>query len=329
MISKRFVATVLSIIALAAMPAYAQFPVQGDDNTTSLGSFRVNIAAKFQPLFANCPAYNATNNVLQSPTLFDSQTDIGRSNPTTDGSNLDLNGINVGAANTVVSENMLIAPPGFGFGANTREVHTEVRSLHMTGGGAAVRAGIWYNSPTGPSAPPNRISPGEVESQSGPNGLPANDFPASSYFDIFVQVDMPACGKFPGGTLYNLMPLIVKNANITSFPPKVVYLHDASTVVPILFLNANPPFWNKDDILGYFLLAGHGVGMAQGDTSTFNSFMSSQPDATCPYVPPIPQPSPTPTPVPSPTPTPTSGCSIVNGALKCVTPVSRPPAPNR
>ncbi len=342
MMKRSLLAAVLSILALAAVPASAQFPTQGDDVTTSLGSFRVNIAPNFQALFANCPAYNATTNVLQSPTLFDSATLIGRSSPILDGStgsNSDVGGVFVGTANTVIGENMLIPPPHFGLGANTREVHTEMRSLHMTGMGAAVRAGVWYNSPNGTSSPPARISPGEVESNSGPNGAPANDFPASSYFDIFVQVEMPACGGFPGATLYNLMPLIVKNPSISTFPPKAVYLHDTSTVVPILFLNgdtASPPRWNKDDILGYFLLAGHGAGSTNSSTdiSSFNNFMGGQPNATCPYVPPNPAPSPTPTPTPSPTPVPSpsptpttgggGGCAVVGGIVSCTAGAPKP-----
>ena len=107
---------------------------------------------------------------------------------------------------------------------------------------------------------------------------PANDLPGSSFFDIFVQVDMPACGGFPGATVYNTVPLIVKNPNLTALPPRVVYLHDTSTVVPILFKNANLPKWNANDILGYFVLAGHGIGFtnSQSDVNEFNTFMSQQ-----------------------------------------------------
>jgi hypothetical protein len=74
------------------------------------------------------------------------------------------------------------------------------------------------------------------------------------------------------------VPLIVKNPNLTALPPRVVYLHDTSTVVPILFKNANPPKWNANDILGYFVLAGHGIGFtnSQSDVDEFNTFMSSQ-----------------------------------------------------
>jgi len=142
-----------------------------------------------------------------------------------------------------------------------------------------------------------------VESKSGPTGGP--DFPASSFFDVFVQVDIPPCADFPGATFYNIMPLIVKNDNLMGFPPKVSYLHDSSSIVPILFLKtdtaASPPRWLKDDVFGYFLLAGHGVGVAQ---SEFEGFIQGQPDAACPFVPPIPTPSPTPMPTPKPTPSP-------------------------
>jgi hypothetical protein len=106
MLSRRFLVAVaaLSLVVLAGIPAFAQFPAQGDDTTTSLGSFQVNIAAQFQPLFAGCPAYNATTNMLQSPTLFDPATDIGRSSAITAGSAAETNGVPVGGANDTVSE---------------------------------------------------------------------------------------------------------------------------------------------------------------------------------------------------------------------------------
>jgi len=307
---KRFVATVLSVLALGTFPVQAQFPGPGDDNTSSLGSFKVYIAPNFVNLFFNpnfpndkCfGLFDPMTNILSSPSqLLDGGTVIGRSPAFPDGSDPDQNGIPVGSAGTMVNDSMLIPPPGFpcagltncSSGPGTREVHTEVRSLHMTGGGAAVRAGIWYNSPDQPPNPPPtplRISPGEVQSQSGPSNNQQLDFPASSFFDIFVQVDIPACGSFPhhfpGGTLYNLMPLVVKNNQVTQFPPKVVYLHDSSSIVPILFLTDNPGFWHKDDILGYFVLVGHGVGFGAGDLADFTSQMAGQSNASCPIPPP-------------------------------------------
>jgi hypothetical protein len=281
-------AVVAVMLVLAAIPACAQqFPALGDDNTSSLGSFKIQVTNQFAGMFAGCPGFN--NPILTSPTMYDPATKVGRSDALLDGSAADTNGVPVGTAGTIVSEGMLSAPPGYpcagatgacASGANTREIHTEVRSLKMVnlgGGSPVVRAGVWYDNPNMQN-PPSKVSPGEVESHSGPNGAPANDLPGSSFFDIFVRVDMPACGGFPGATVYNSVPLIVKNPNLTALPPRVVYLHDTSSVVPILFLNANPGKWNAGDILGYFVLAGHGIGFtnSQADINAFNSFMNSQ-----------------------------------------------------
>ncbi len=285
---KRIFAVALAIFVQAAIPACAQqFPPLGDDNTSSLGSFKIQVTNQFAGMFAGCPGFN--NPILTSPTMYDPATKVGRSDALLDGSAADTNGVPVGTAGTNISEAMLSAPPGYpcagatgacASGPNTREIHTEVRSLKMVnlgGGSPVVRAGVWYDNPNRQN-PPSKVSPGEVESHSGPNGAPANDLPGSSFFDIFVQVDMPACGGFPGATVYNTVPLIVKNPNLTALPPRVVYLHDTSSVVPILFLNANPGKWNAGDILGYFVLAGHGIGFtnSQSDVNEFNTFMSSQ-----------------------------------------------------
>jgi hypothetical protein len=325
-VRKNLVAVLLIAMALATVPAFAQFPGRGNDLTTSLGSFKIQVSDNFAGLFNGCPAFDATSKVLKSPTMFDPGTIVGRSNVINDGDNNDQTGVAVGTAGTNVSESMLFPPPGFpcfgmsgcASGAGTREVHTEVRSLKLTGGGAAVRAGLWYDSAAVTTDPPSRISPGEVESHSGPGGAAANDFPASSFFDVFVQVDVPACGGFPATTLYNTLPLVVKNSNLTQFPPRVVYLHDTSSIVPILFLYDNLPAWHKDDILGYFLLAGHGVGFtnSQADQDEFNNFMNCagssssssgglvfSTDCAISKNPP-PSPSPTPAPAPSPSPKP-------------------------
>lgn len=323
---QRLLAGAFAVLSLAIAPAYSQtnFPGKGDDTTTSLGSFKIQIATNFQAAVNGCPGYDATTQIWTSPTLFDGSTLIGRSDVITDGSTADLNGVPVGTANTLVSENMLSAPPGWpclgdtpcAAGPGTREVHTEVRKLDLqalacasTPGRPAVRAGTAYSAPI-------KISPGEVESHAAPGGSP--DFPASSFFDIFVQVDLPACGTLPASTVQNNLPLIVKNNHLTAFPPRVIYLHDQSSSVPVVFVPGGP---FAGQTLGYLVLAGHGAGFtcAQSDQDEFNNFMASQPVSNCPGTSCAPPPPPTPT----PTPTPTGGgggCATVNGIVKCIGP---------
>src|SRR5437016_4359239 len=294
---KRLLAITLGMFALA-IPAAAQgpFPPLGDDATTSLGSFKIRVANKFTSLFNGCPAYNPTTKILSSPTLFDPQTIIGRSNVVLDDSPFRLGSVPTGTARTVIGDDTLIQPPGFpcfgdkvscASGPGTRQVHTEVRALKMTGGGMTVRAGMWYNEPPFQGYSPQRVSPGKVQSKSGPSNDPTRDFIATSFFDVYAKVDVPACGGFPGTTLYNALPLTVQNPQVDHFPPKVVYLHDASSIVPILFLYDNGSVWNKDDVLGYFVLAGHGVGYgnSQSDMDAFNSIMNAQSNASCPIGP--------------------------------------------
>ena len=75
---------------------------------------------------------------------------------------------------------------------------------------------------------------------------------------------------------------------LTQFPPKIVYLHDATSIVPILFLTDSPPGvpfpWHRGEVLGYFVLAGHGVGFGSStsDVNAFQSAMSGQSNAACP-----------------------------------------------
>jgi hypothetical protein len=110
----------------------------------------------------------------------------------------------------------------------------------------------------GTAAPSRPISPGEVESHST-SGLAADDWPAESFFDVFVEIDLPVLGAFPGGTLYNPTALLVHNAKLVSFPPKVVYIHENHSAVPVVFKTTNPGFWQAGDLFGYLVLAGHGA----------------------------------------------------------------------
>ena len=100
------------------------------------------------------------------------------------------------------------------------------------------------------------------------NGAPS-DFPAQSFFDIFVEVTMPrvpgtvANTDFPaaGAVLYNDAsdPLFIENLSLTNLPPEATYIHGNTTAVPIRFRDSNPPYWAAGDVLGYLTLAGHGV----------------------------------------------------------------------
>jgi len=152
------------------------FPPQGNDSTSSLASFKVQVMPQFVGLFThpnppgppiNCMGFDPSTNILSGPQMTDQQTVIGRSSSIPDGSAADLNGVPVGQPFqsiqvSNVNENMLIPPPGFPCGGvtgcttgpGTHEVHTEVESLHLVGGGASVRAGQWYNSSAATSWPP-------------------------------------------------------------------------------------------------------------------------------------------------------------------------------
>ena len=306
-------------------PGYSQtFLPLGDDVTSSLGSFRIQINNNFAGMFNGCPGYDSVTHILQSPTLFDGGTVIGRSNVSLDDGDRAFSpfrrgGAIVGTAEDVIPFDTLIPPAGYPCyqdrtsclsGTGSRQVITEIRSLKMMANGVVVRAGVYYNDANKLEAKeiaPQRSSPGRVVSRIGPIADPAHDFPASSFFDVYVRVDIPPCGTsptpFPGGTVNNLVPLIVKNAFLDKFPPKIIYLHDASTIVQVVFVNDNPPKWLAGDVLGLFLLAGHGVGFtnSQSDTMFFEKFMQGQPDITCPLSnscaqPPPPGPTPTPTP---------------------------------
>ena len=67
---KRIFAAVVLMSVLAAVPACAQqFPALGDDNTSSLGSFKIQVTNQFAGMFAGCPGWNSP--ILTSPTMYD------------------------------------------------------------------------------------------------------------------------------------------------------------------------------------------------------------------------------------------------------------------
>ena len=99
------------------------FPVQGDDTTTSLGTFELAVNPAFQPYMAGYPGWNAVTKRLVSPLLYDPSTKIGRSSPLTESSPQDAAGVLVGSANTLVRDaSYSFIPPIFEVPSNTFEV---------------------------------------------------------------------------------------------------------------------------------------------------------------------------------------------------------------
>ena len=255
-----------------ATSSQAQFPGRGDDVTPSLGKFNVVVDPHYEAVLNSNPAYapflsNKGGHLnFTSPILFDPTTTIGRSDPLTAGSAADIAGVLVGIRDPhLLRDDQLILKPSFAEGPDgTREVHTIIQSIHLMGSGFEVKAAN--------DAPLRPFSVGEVESISGNSGDPTQDFPASSFFDVYVEIDVPALGGFPTVALVNVDPLLVQSASITSFPPKVVYIHGNSSAVPLYFYADIPAFGiHRGDLFGQLDLAGHGAGFGEADVPEFEA----------------------------------------------------------
>jgi hypothetical protein len=269
------------LLILLQGQSLAQFPgAPNDDNIPSMGQFRIAVLPHWDSLMTNYPGYTPPTTDrfgrLESPILYDPATIIGHSGVHTDGSGPDLTGTPVGLLGTPISDAMLTHPPGFEGPPGTNEVHTEIVSMQLTGGppGLAVRAGQGAAPPVAP------ISPGEVESRNE-----GGDFPAESFFDVFVEVDLPAGGdNFPGGMLFNPGPMIVYHDTIYSLPPTVVYVHGKTSAVPVHFRNAGPA-WAAGDIFGWLVLSGHGANFTPGMEGEFEEIWWGLEEMKIPGVP--------------------------------------------
>ncbi len=257
---------------ITAASVQAQFPGRGDDVTPSLGQFNVVVDPHFETVVRNNPGYapylsNKGGNLnFTSPIMFDPTTTIGRSDPLTAGSDADVNGVLAGIMSSrLLRDDQFPVRPSFAEGPDgTREVHTFIESIHLTGSGFEVRAGN--------TAPLRPLSAGEVESLSGNSGDPAQDFPANSFFNVFVQVNVPGLAGFPQVELVNVDPLLVESDSIGSFPPKVLYIHGNSSAVPMYFNIDIPAVGiHRGDLFGQLTLAGHGVGFREEDVAEFEA----------------------------------------------------------
>jgi len=276
----------LCAVLLGAPIASAQtFPPQGDDTTPSMGVFRVTVDPAFRPLVDQVGAlvpyagYNPANGRLTSPLCVDNATTIGRSGPN---SRFYAFPVSVGAGSwdsiAGYASYPLIPLLWAAAPAPTEEVLTEIKSFVLLSAGGSAGQHC-PPDPRIPDVPPGwamvkagtfaGVSPrslGMVQ-ENVVNGPPAPDFPAHSFFDIFVEVNLPPIPgtesgvAFPAGgaILYNDTPLVITNLNLTSFPPVVIYIHGETPAVPLKFKVNNPPYWNAGDLFGYLVLAGHGT----------------------------------------------------------------------
>jgi hypothetical protein len=281
----------LSLIGAAGIMACgtesfaASFPAKGDDLSSTMAVFRVAVSPNFVNLmdtdsnpstFTSYPGYDQTTMRLTSPLLLDPNTIIGHSDPAVH----PIGTVQVGTANTLIGPSDYVSIPAIFQSppAGTREVRTEVRDLYLVTGGQCYRdtthgvpliaAGL--EMVKGGTAEGLALCPGLVQA----NQL-SSDFNAKSMFEVYVQVDLPAVGTFPGASLYNSDPLLVENDSIDGFPPHVVYLHEETTAVRLKFKTTNPGKWNHDDVFGFLVLAGHAtqIGCDSNSTTQITAFL--------------------------------------------------------
>jgi hypothetical protein len=275
------------LTALNASSA-ATFPPQGDDTTPSMGVFRIIVDPLFRPLlgptgpptsFPGYTGFHSSDGRLTSPMLIDDFTTIGRSNPNSRFYAFPQP-LGLGSWDTILGYGDYPAIPFLWFTAPppTEEVLTEIKSFVLRTVNAST--GQRCTNTLVPTAPPNYpmvkagtfagVSPRSlgIVQENVANGPPAPDFPARSFFDIFVEVNLPplpgteSSVAFPatGAILTNGTPLIVTNLDLTSFPPQVIYIHGGNTnAVELRFKFDNPPYWAAGQLFGTLVLAGHGT----------------------------------------------------------------------
>ena len=287
--------------------AAQSFPsVLTDEQTFSIGVVQIVVDPSFAFLFAPAPTYafyypgyaGPSSGILTGPVMYDGNTVIGESvshvRPASGAIVVGTSALYPTPAygNVQAYSDYSLIPPQFSSApAGVDEIFTQIKQMHLVGyaptnaspcsdprvpsprsgstggqGGGpqvTVKAGPGGMG-IGSSLPLNRRSIGIVQQTTG-----AGDFPAQSFFDVFVEVNLPqvpytmSSTEFPaaGAVLYNdaSNPLLIENLSITNLPPEVTYVHGQSTAVPVRFKSSNPPYWAADDVLGYLTLAGHGV----------------------------------------------------------------------
>lgn len=260
----RFAAAVAlaGAVLLPAAPALATPFPSGPANETepSLGMFSIDVASGFQLTVQGLVdggylpgfTYNAGTGVLYSPVLSDPNTYLGTSATYQTGPTQPTSvTIGTGAPEVTVNPATVATTSPFSTPANgTDVVSTQIQNFDLTNGTTSVKAGSGATYAADPSY-------GQVQSKTQPTISSSNDFPAQSFFDVFVEIDLPN-----GAILMNPLahPLIVENLDLTgpSLPGQVVYIHGSTRPVPIYFAVGG----FAGDELGTLELAGHGVDFA-------------------------------------------------------------------
>src|SRR5579862_3956520 len=217
----------------------------GHDTTTSMGVFQIAVDPAFYPLMNPSGAlvaytgYTITNGTLTSPLCIDSSTLIGLSaahaRPYFPGPAIALDSPTF---DTITGYGVYPSIPALWASAPppTEEVLTEIENFVLTsvttGSGGrqcppdprvpSVPLG-WPMVSAGTGAGVSPRSIGMVQ-ENVPTGTLINNFPARSFFDIFVDVNLPPLPgtvsgtAFPatGAVLYNDSPLIITNLSLTS-----------------------------------------------------------------------------------------------------------------
>lgn len=268
--------------------SFTDYPT-GDDVTTSMGQFQIVLDSRwvkvFDDIVPNSPLGTLTvtrrkglklykkGGTFTSPTLFDFQTRIGRSDSFVVGSPAETLGTIAGQApgRTYVKQGQIVlhptwAPPVDG----AREIHTFLKSMNMTD---QLTTHLGFSVKAGMLAPKRPVCAGQVE-----GGGTGNDFPANSFFNVYVQVTIPGGGGMPTLELVNVDPLLVQQTNINYFPPHVIYQHENPAAVPVYF-NTNTIihdpksgqdiFVPRGTLFGQLTLAGHGVNFSSVEVEPF------------------------------------------------------------
>ena len=186
---------------------FAAYPA-GDDAASSLGEFRLVVdpawvdimdAALAGSVFATTETWPGSGmliydgGVFTSPVLYDPVTIIGRSDPMPANSPQDTLGALAGRApgRTYVSDSQMTVRPVWlpDPTGTVYQVHTYMKSLNLSD---AVTTHLGISVKAGMDAPTRPVSAGEVQAYST-----GADWPAKSFFNVYVQVSMPAFTEIP------------------------------------------------------------------------------------------------------------------------------------